>query len=429
MSHTSTRLTRIAAGMLAAGSLALGLGMGTAPAYAADGSIDHVQEKDGALQILYSVPGGATPDLGTATVSFNGETLEATAEPASAGQVARTTVLAVDVSNSMKGDRFEAAKQAAHTFLEMAPDDLRVGLVTFAGEVIPVVAPTTNHQKVGKAIDELSLSLGTRLYDGVRQAVAATGKNGSRSVLVLSDGADSTDTEISVATDGIASAANGANTVKVDVIAIAQKPKAREKLSTIAAAGRGNVLDADEPAQIEALFADEAAALAQQVLITATPTNAMRGAEGDLAVSLTAGDEEYSGSTYVAIDATPAAKTSAPVTLERSEAGGLMVSKSMMWVGLIAAAVAACFLGITAAGGLGGPKQDTVGASIEAYTRQGARNWRQPATATANRLPPRFRSRRSRRHRTCCRTTRDSRQSSAPGSRLPVCTSNRPSGC
>jgi tight adherence protein B len=372
MRRTSSRgrlLGRIAASGLAIAAFAV-----SAPAFAAEGSIDHVQQEGDKLQILYSIPAGVTPDLGTVTVTFGDTSLKATAEPAAdaAEQVKRTTVLAMDISDSMAGARFEAAKTAADTFLDSAPDDLYVGLVTFAGDVKTAVPPTTDHDSVKAAVDSLALSKGTKLYEGVKAAVAATGKDGARSVLLLTDGADSTGAPITVATDAITASGDEGNRVKVDVVAISQGEAARAKLTQIADAGGGEVLDADDPSQIEGLFQDEAAALAQQVLVTAIPPAEIQGKDGQIKVTINAGSEVYSDSTFVSIASAPAVPTG-PGPLQAVDPG-LQISKSVMLLGLAGAAVAGGFLIIVAGGGLGaGKKQDAVDRSIEAYTRQGAK--------------------------------------------------------
>ena len=55
--------------------------------------------------------------------------------------VRRTAILAVDVSKSMAGEKFEQAKLAAQAFLDASPSDLYVGIVSFAGEVEDGLAP------------------------------------------------------------------------------------------------------------------------------------------------------------------------------------------------------------------------------------------------------------------------------------------------
>ena len=173
-------------------------------AHAADdgGRIDHVETDGGSVSVLYSVPGlpsGVTPDPESVTVTMDGKPVEATAKTvADSGEtVRRTAILAIDVSKSMEGDKFAAAQDAARAYVEAAPDDVYIGLVTFASDVTTVEAPTQNHDDLDEAISSLELTPATHLYDGVLQALDETGEEGQRSVLVLSDGIDTTDTELS----------------------------------------------------------------------------------------------------------------------------------------------------------------------------------------------------------------------------------------
>ena len=412
---------------VAAPALVLALVGLTAPAYAAEGSIDHVEEKDGKLQILYSIPGGPEADLGSVAVSLGTDSIPAKAVRASgaAETVRRTTVLAMDVSNSMRGDRITAAKAAATTFLDNAPDDLNIGLVTFAGAVTTVVQPTTNHDTVKSAVDALALSKGTRLYQGVAQAVTATGKEGARSVLVLSDGADSTKTPIATALTAITAGAQGENQVKVDVVAIAQAAAQRSLLAQMADAGGGTVLDADQPDQIEGLFADEAAALAQQVLVTGTPDESLRGEEGELRVTINAGAEIYTATTFAALSDESASPTR-PESLRPADSG-LRISETAMWLGLGGAAVAAVFLVMAAAGGIGTAQAGRL-ASLHRRLHQAGRQEARCCCLTLIRSS-RSPSRRSAPRRGCWRATRASRPPSAVDSRPLACRSSRPSGC
>ena len=165
--------------------------VGATPAYAAsEGAIDHVETSNGVVRVLYSIPGigqGVEPDLDSLDVTVDGSPVEATADLASDSSegVRRTAILAIDVSNSMRGERFEQAKVAARTFLETAPVDVFVGIVTFAGEVEVVQEPTLDREASIALLDTLTLSSKTRLYDGISQAVRGAGEDGQRSVLVL----------------------------------------------------------------------------------------------------------------------------------------------------------------------------------------------------------------------------------------------------
>ena len=160
-------------------------------------------------------------------------------------------------------NRFAEAKQAAEIFLETAPLDVLVGIVTFADEVEVVQEPSLNREAAVAALDDLALSRQTSLYDGVQQAVRTAGSQGQRNVLVLSDGVDTSDTEI----EDVTATIKGAD-IKVDVISLGQTGAEAAPLETIAAAGRGTVLSTQDPEALSEAFASEAQALAKQVLVT-----------------------------------------------------------------------------------------------------------------------------------------------------------------
>lgn len=129
------------------------------------GQVDSVQTRDGTVQVLFSLhdkPAGTAPDLSSVQVTVDGEPQAARAELASDSEESpeRSTVLAIDVSDSMKGDRFAAARRAALTFTDQAPDDVRIGLVSFAGAVNEVQPPTNDRDAVRHAVNSLQLQHG-----------------------------------------------------------------------------------------------------------------------------------------------------------------------------------------------------------------------------------------------------------------------------
>src|SRR5262249_47325948 len=63
----------------------------------------------------------------------------------------QTIVLAIDVSRSMRAsdvepNRISAAQAAAKSFIEDMPENVRVGIVSFAGTAAIVQTPTTNRE-------------------------------------------------------------------------------------------------------------------------------------------------------------------------------------------------------------------------------------------------------------------------------------------
>jgi Ca-activated chloride channel family protein len=90
-----------------------------------------------------------------------------------------TVILVVDTSRSMQAKdvaptRLGAAQEALRTFIDQAPDDLRIGLVVFAGEAQVATPPTDDHELVETAItdiDEFLVFGGTAIGDALQTAV------------------------------------------------------------------------------------------------------------------------------------------------------------------------------------------------------------------------------------------------------------------
>ena len=87
-----------------------------------------------------------------------------------------SVVLLVDVSGSMRASdvkptRLAAAKRAMLSFLDQAPDSLRVGVVSFSDEPAVIVAPTTDRKVLAEGIDLLRPGFGTAIGDGIARAV------------------------------------------------------------------------------------------------------------------------------------------------------------------------------------------------------------------------------------------------------------------
>jgi Ca-activated chloride channel family protein len=125
-----------------------------------------------------------------------------------------TVVLVIDTSRSMLSSdvaptRLGAAKAAAQTFLERAPDTLRVGLVTFAGDVSVGASPTHDRERVRRSVSAITrwqAGGGTAIGDALVRAVevartafaepgrsapttgAIPGATGAVTILFLSDG-------------------------------------------------------------------------------------------------------------------------------------------------------------------------------------------------------------------------------------------------
>jgi len=367
------------------GAVLVGSMLVTAPAFATNATIDHLEPNEDGLQVVVSLedlPDGVSPDLDTVTTTFNGEPVESTAQPLSGAtdDIKRTVILSMDVSNSMKGERFEAAKEAANTFLDNVPAGVDVGVVTFASDVELAQPPTQDLDAVRDVIAGLELSRETSLYDGVIEAVSASGTEGARDVLLLSDGRDTSNTAIEDATTAIEK--SGA---KVDVVALAQEETDKALLQRLADAGNGQVLSADDPEALSALFASEAETLAQQVLVTAVPTAEMAGTEGTMEITLQVDSVPTTAEAFASIPGGGGANGGGEVAAQELTPvePGLQVPPGLMYGGLAAAALAVMLIIVLAVGGVRDSRQDEVDRNIEAYTRKGARKLAEASRAEA----------------------------------------------
>ena len=271
-------------------------------------SIAHVESSEDGLRVLVSVPPGADVDLGGVTGTLDGDHLAATATATGTDAVVqRTTVLAIDTSDSMaRNGRFEAAKEAAVTFLENVPADVAVGIVTFDGGVTTALEPTTDRSAAETVIAGLELSKGTLLYDGILAAVDLAGEDGQRSVLVLSDGADTgRNTTIADVTSAIETTAT-----LVDVVSLDQenKPKAAAALSDLADAGNGQVIESTGDALADA-FAAEAEILAEQILVSAPLPEGFDAEEATVTITLPTPDGKLVASAFARIQDAPTEDT------------------------------------------------------------------------------------------------------------------------
>ena len=127
----------------------------------------------------------------------------ALAHPVRPVLVSRATgavVVAVDVSPSMMATdvpptRLASARQAVARFAELLPDQIELGLVSFAGTAVVAVPPTSDHELVRRALEQLQFRSQTAVGEAIHASLDALGaeRGGWESaVVVLSDGATTT---------------------------------------------------------------------------------------------------------------------------------------------------------------------------------------------------------------------------------------------
>ncbi|WP_436698342.1 type II secretion system F family protein [Nocardioides sp. BYT-33-1] len=303
-----------------------------APAYAVDGGIAHVESTGDGIRILVDVPAGVRVDLSGVSATLDGAGLEATATSTNAGSaVRRTTVLLIDTSNSMrKKGRFEAAQRAATTYLDTVPDDVEVGIVTFDSTVEVALEPTTDRVAARTVIGGLTLQRNTLLYDGIIAATEVAGTSGQRALLLLSDGADAgSSTTLEDATAAIEDAGTRVHIVGLDLPAGQLAP-----LRTVAAAGEGDVITSSGAA-LAAAFAEQAEALADQVLVTAPLPEGFSADVATVQVTLpTSAGEPVVARALAQIEAASTPGAAAPLPTISAESAGWTAPAWLLWVGI-----------------------------------------------------------------------------------------------
>ncbi len=370
MTRGVRRLARALVGLLL-GLLSFGLLLGS-PAQAADGDavIDHAQPTKDAVRLLVSVPGADAIDYGNVKVRIDNADVNAEAAAASeSADVRRTAILTIDTSNSMAGQRIAEAKRAALAYLSTVPDNVKVGVVTFDNTVEERVAPTLDRAAAERAVNGLTLRRSTALYDGVIGALKAAGPGGvnagQRKLLILSDGKDTTNTNLGDVLTEVKS--SGAT---VDVVSLQQGDEANQPLNAIASAGEGTMLTAADPAALTAAFQREADALARQILVTAAVPDGLDSTSSNVEVSVPTAAETYTTAAYVPV------RTAADLRAEEAAAAAprpvraspFEISRNMVLAGV--GAIGVGLLGVIVVLAVGGRKPDanyTLSEHMQAY--------------------------------------------------------------
>lgn len=231
---------------------------------------------------------GRSLDSGSVQVSLDGMQVPSTAEPLQGEQAAieRKVVLVIDTSGSMQGAGIEGARQAAASFLSSVPADVQVGLVTFADVATLAVPVTLDRSAITATVNGLTAAGETALDDGVSVAVQALGAGGVRSLIVLSDGGDTSST----GTFEQASAAVVAAEARLDAVAFRTDESAEAVLQQYAAAAGGSVLQTADGTELAAAFRSAAQELASQLLVTVEVPDELAASQAQLRIEVSSGD-------------------------------------------------------------------------------------------------------------------------------------------
>jgi Ca-activated chloride channel homolog len=188
-----------------------------------------------------------------------------------------TVMMAIDTSLSMQAediapDRITAAKAAAADFVDLLPESINIGLVSFDGVARLEVPPTTEHQQVRDAIAGLELHESTAIGEAIFACVdaidsmppAPDGAPVPGRVVLMSDGETTVGRPNEEAAQAAAEAdvpvstiafGTDAGMVTVDGTAITV-PVDENALANIAEVTGGSTFTAASADQLERVYAD-----------------------------------------------------------------------------------------------------------------------------------------------------------------------------
>jgi tight adherence protein B len=174
-------------------------------------------------------------------------------------------------------------------------------LVTFSDVPTLRVAPTTDRQAVRTAVSALRAQGETALYDATAAALTALGNDGSRTIVLLTDGADTRSHRSLATLRNILSRSK----VTLDAVAFRTSDAQTAPLATMAAAAGGKVTTAGAASDLASAFQQAAKEIAGEVLVTAKVPDALAGQSANIAISATAGGTQISDASYAQLAAAP----------------------------------------------------------------------------------------------------------------------------
>jgi tight adherence protein B len=315
------------------------------------GRIVQLVTRPGSLQVQFSAVGlsaGQSIDPSSISLSIDGTPLQptvATIGAKAAPAVVRTAMLVVDVSGSMQGTAIEGAKQAANSFLSAIPDDVKVGLVTVSTTATVTAAPTTDRKLLRDDIAALQASGNTALYDGTLLALQSVGANGSRTIVLLTDGHD----EGSKASlSQVVTAIHESGGAVLDAVSFGTAAAQVGPLQQLTAAAGGRILATDQVGDFAPAFRQAAHDIATEVLVSAPVPAQFAGTSVTVKVTAVAGNAPISDTAFLPLAAL--APASAAVSPASSAAAGprpvAVRPASFSSSGALEVGVLAIFLGL-----------------------------------------------------------------------------------
>lgn len=209
---------------------------------------------------------GLTPEA--FRITENGEPVEAQFTPL--GDEVVSIMLTIDTSGSMAGAGIDQAKLAAIELLEVLPDNVPVGVISFGMTTQVVSGFTTDRDATSDAIEGLEAGGGTVLYDSIVLSAqeSATAPADRKAVLLLTDGDDSDSTaDLDGATEALESGVDD-----FFIVSLETELTNREILDELAESAGGRVIAAQDPEALTATYVDLGQRIVNQYEVVFTST-------------------------------------------------------------------------------------------------------------------------------------------------------------
>jgi tight adherence protein B len=302
------------------------------PAYA-DSVISTATVSHSELSLVLSVPAASRAGL---QVTVDGAPVVASVQLTRAVPD-RSVMLLLDESGSMQGEPIREAVTAARTFSAAVPAAVRVGLLGFGDRPRLLLDPTTDRRRLEVALHAVRAGGNTTLYDAVQVALRHLPGTGTRSLVLLTDGQDTS----SGSNLAVTSAALVRSGVQLHVISLSRLGAAPVPLKQLAAAGHGSVDGVRSASRLPAAFRSAADKLRDAVRVTAALPASSAGKQVTVAVSFRAGATTVHDEVVVLVPARASLSTPASTTARApsSEARpSLLVAAALLFLGLFGAA-------------------------------------------------------------------------------------------
>lgn len=224
----------------------------------------------------------------------------------------RRAMLVIDTSGSMAASGMATVRAATASYLKAVPSDVLVGVVSFATTAGVDLAPTTDRAAVQKVANGLVSRGDTSLYAAMQAATKALGSKGDRSIVLLSDGADTVAPNEALARQE-ATAALKAGAIRVDVVRFkSNDPNAAKALQDFAALNGGSVVAAGNTSAVVAAFQASAKALETQVPFVINAGTSLGGTHA-IEIKGVAGGSPFVANRVVSLSSAAATATSSPI--------------------------------------------------------------------------------------------------------------------